>query len=512
MSLRRQLAPAALGCLLGTLSACGSDPSFEVNWRIAPSFDELGQASEPDSIAECTSWGLGGVRVTTIREGVTVDSRDFDCFADGAVAGPELTAGNYVIEVAGLRRNGTEWACVVPSDTLSNSECDGDIGCECTNDLDCDEGLSCAIIEGSNEFGDGDGDSDAEAPFIRVCDPCSARHVQELEVVAEQTASLEATLIAPPECDDGIDNDLDGLTDVLDPACAKDRNATEDADRSDTVINLTTTFLNDNPNANCDIEAPDAFPLDVVAFEAVVSQGEEVVDTRVLTCQRSLSIYSLTLPGGDYSLALTGFGVSPSVDPEATPVTITKTVDFTVSDQNGGFVGEIFDFSGEDFIPQLNGNIRFSSLFEIGGGVENTGVSRGCLSGGNNDSSPLNIDTVALRVVDADDTTVDPSALGLMGTEEDGAIVIDCPSSGAQLVETASLEWGAYRVEIEGRVGDVACFSETLQPLPGVQLTEPIDRVFVDGLPPAGCEDCTTDADCPSFFGICSDGICVSNP
>ena len=75
----------------------------------------------------------------------------------------------------------------------------------------------------------------------------------------------------------------------------------------------------------------------------------------------------------------------------------------------------------------------------------------------------------------------------------------------------ASIDWGAYRVEVEGRVGDNACFAETLYPLPGAQLTTPIDRVFVDGLPPAGCEDCQSDADCPSLFGNCVEGICTSN-
>jgi hypothetical protein len=519
MSLSRQLAPLALGIACASLGACSSEPSFTLEWRIATGLSQLDSAILPQSIAECTALGLGGVRVETTQGGIVMDSREFDCFADGEVAGPRLSAGEYRVEVTGLRRNGTAWECSVGSETIAVDSCDGAAGCTCSNDLDCDEGLNCAYIEGSNNVGSGDGDGDgdtAEAPYIRVCHPCSARHTQTVEVIAEEQVALEATLLSPPQCDDGIDNDLDGLTDLLDPACARDPEAQENADQSDTVVHLTTTFLNDNPNANCDLQASDSFPLDVVAFEAVILKEGETVDSRVLSCERELAVYSLILDQGDYELELTGYDLNPALDPDnATAMTTTKSVNFTVSGDQGGFVGESFDFAGEDFLPPLAGPIAFSSVFEIGGGIDNTGINRGCEPVGNADSSPLTVESLAITVLDANGDPVDPATLGyavpLLSQSDAETAVIDCPAAGSQSVTTMSLDWGAYQVEVEGRIAQTACFADTLFPLPNAQLSQPISRVLVDGLPPAGCEDCQDASDCPGSFNNCVGGICVGN-
>lgn len=498
------------------LAGCGEDPSFEVRWAIASDFTTLASPIDPESVAECTAFGLGGVRVTTKSGGLLIDEREFQCFEGGAVSGPTLDDGIYDIEVVGLRRNGNPWTCTLEVDTpvLMADDCEtGSEGCGCLPEAFCNEGLNCAAqILPFNSDGTRD-------PADPICLPCTAREKQRVEIDGSRP-ELQYTLIAPPECDDGIDNDEDGLTDVLDPACASDATKAEDSDLQDTIISVSASFLDNNPLADCDSTANIKFPLLVGTLQFEVHGPEGLLHSEVFECQRNLPLRTFPLPAGDYEIRLLGFTLPPFVPfPNKIPLppldfTVVKTLPFVVTASAGGFVNERIDFRGEDFLTPLQGRVGASFIFDADGDPATSAAGRLCTDASVKSGSPLDIEELRIRVLDRDGVAVDPATLAIPGGSVDGdATRTSCDNLNLEF-STAVLDWNSYTLEVEGLVGGEVCYDQgpaTMWTLPDEAKTETLFRVLVAGEPPAGCEDCSVDADCPSTSAPrCEASLCRS--
>ncbi len=476
-------------------AGCSEPPSFELRWSIAESFELLGDARTPESQAECTARGIDGVRVVTTQGGLTIDSREFDCFVDGLAPGPTLEAGRYLVEVMGLRRTQTPWSCQLDSTYIGDPNCTGGLGCACDEEGLCDEGLSCASQLQST--------ADGVEILGRFCEACTARSSFVIEIGGERP-ELDAPLISPLECDDGIDNDGDGLTDSLDPACARDPSRGESSDLDDTTIALQVSFLGGNNAADCIPGTNQAAPLGVSTIRTRLT-GNGVDEVRDDICQRALPLQLFELAPGDYQVEVTGMGNDGAGGLEAR--TLSETLDLSVGEL-GGFLAATVDFAGEEFLEPVTGTVgglpRF--VFEVPGAST---MARGC-SPSNNSSSPLEIDEVDLTVLDIDGQAVDPATLAFPGASAVGDVSrLACPNTG---LESSVLNWGSYALSIEGRVGTEVCFrtADPVDVLPSFPDAIQLQRVLVDGQPPAGCEDCSVDADCTNpEFPRCSAGLCL---
>lgn len=147
-----------------TICACGDTSSYELRWTIGCT---SGTGCEPKSIKGCSSVGLDSVHVeATFGAEVTVSV--FPCFSpgDGAVGrGPDLEPGAGTLAVTGLSPAG-----------------------------------------------------------IALTEPATVK----VQIPDNGMAPVTVDLPVPAQCGDGVDNDLDGLVDLLDPDCAD----TKDTDES----------------------------------------------------------------------------------------------------------------------------------------------------------------------------------------------------------------------------------------------------------------------------------------
>lgn len=477
--------PVALALGLVAFTGCGGEPSFTVSWGIAQDLAQIDDATEPSSPAECTARGIDGVRIVTRQGGLLIDERRFDCFEGGAVAGPELPNGSYDVEVLGLRRSQEAWACEVSTTYVGDPTCTGAQGCACSDDGRCDEHLSCA-----SQF------NEARTEVLaRFCEACTARAAFELEIDGS-VPQIEAALIAPPQCDDGIDNDADGLTDILDPACASDPQANEGDDFIDTIFDIEVTFLNGNKLAECKPGATNAFPLGVPLIVLDVKRDGELVERIEQVCRRNLPIERRELDDGDYTLEVTGYARDQD-GKASTPLTATESFDFQVAGA-GTFVTAQVDFAGDEFLDPITGAVGARFSYDI---VPNDGSSagaRGCASdpASSNQRSQIVVDEIDITVFDVAGDPVDPSTLGFMNATFIGdAARFACTNMP---IQTASLDWGSFAIDVQGRVQGEVCF-DTQGPvdvLPDLIDSFVVPRVTVDGQPPMGCEDCMSDADC----------------
>jgi hypothetical protein len=148
--------PLAAALLL--LGACGDAGSYELRWSIG--CDEPGDPScEPRSIMGCSRVGLDSVRATTLTGTGEATSVIFPCYSpdEGPVGrGPGLDPGIVRLEVTGLSPAGL-----------------------------------------------------ALTPVVR----------KNITIPETGLVRTQVNLETPPQCGDGVDNDWDGLVDLLDPGC-----------------------------------------------------------------------------------------------------------------------------------------------------------------------------------------------------------------------------------------------------------------------------------------------------
>ncbi len=444
---------------------CSEPPSYLVRWKLV---DEAGladpnQAAELTSVKQCADVGVSRIRVTTWRQDDSIlDRREYACFpgafeSGDAVEVPALPDGEYIVEVEGLRRTGEPWACIVDPDAAEQ-------------------------------------------------DPCVAFAEASVTVAEGTLPTVEVALLQPRQCDDGVDNDRDGRVDSKDPACILDPEGLESADASVTLFQISVSFL-DNPAvepANVSVDAlalaVDDVPLaEVTASELDTSQWPFRLPLQTESYEPGVHVFSLV-----------------GVDGSGDPVTSAFEVEFSVSEQSAGFVLETFDFGDEQFLEPIVEPFS-ASLALLLDASDSTGPA--CKLGGSLDGTPISIEQTWFRVTDEGEQALDAAALGLTGSASGGAITpVDeaggwisfaCPTS---TVASVPLTWGNYAIEIEGKIAGVACFSsEGAQPLApvgqsgaqSINLTRIVDD---QGVPPAGCEECSQDSDCSGQ--ICDAGIC----
>jgi hypothetical protein len=417
------------------LGGCGQPPGFELSWRIA---DSLGDAPMLTAAKQCSDVGIFSVRVTIRSGDVVVSIDEHPCFS-GVVEGPPLEPGEYTIEVEGLRRNGEPWPF----------------------------------------------DPDVDLAADRI-----AHDSESVVIIDGPLPSIEVVLLAPPECDDGIDNDRDGVVDGQDPGCevlplsGAPRSESNDAD--DTLFQLAVRFL----------DSPAVKPFNVGVQNILLELDGELlaqVPSSQLDYAQSpfrLPLLARDLEGETPDLQITAMGADG-------PLTETQTLAVT-----SAYVNEVIDFGSEAFLQPIVEPLAF--LFDPT-----------CSPGGQ-----LVLDSMRVRILDENGDplvldTLSGNTIGgstivetLAGPDLDGWFTFGCPVS---MITSAPLTWGRYTIEAQARLASVTCFSTPitdLTPQPASAQTIALERVLNDGQP--ACPECSKDLDCVMQAGtICDDGLCV---
>lgn len=416
---------------------CSENPSFEMRWQISPT--PGAEAAELKTAGQCAEVGIGQIQVASKQDGVTIDLRNYPCYpvdfedAGGVLPGPELPDGDYRLEFTALGQAGQTW--------------------------------------------------DELEPEVR-------------EVTVSGSSALQITDLAfdaPPPCNDGIDNDSDGLVDSHDPSCRLTASGREDTDTT-----LTTFFVNQRLLGGY----TPCYAVGLAKLELkLLDMGNEPIHIPVEVACTALGTSSVGVrlpqnPEGCtadcYTWEATG------VDSSGTPVTATKTGTFGVTPDQNGLVSLDVALDGSDFIDPISSPLEFSLNF-----ISNDVVgARGCTPPNQNKAGILEVNSIELTFFDANMSEVDL-------VDADGmAFSNECP---AGVLTTELLDqWGVYYVQAEGlsAEGEV-CFSNAQDPAPASAHT-----LFSISLPrapgdlPPSCVDCQTDADCGSCQNCCIEGIC----
>jgi len=485
---------AAILALAGA-SACQEPPSYRLRWAIEGR--EQPDGAEPTvglDVAACSEAGLFQVRARAYSDsGVYVDERLYPCFSaalanpEGMVDGVTLPPGRYAIELRGVDRTGDPWEGEPTSVT--------------------DEDHPGCVPGGPSEC----------RPTELVCD------CQPLEVLAEgaaasapsatavQTGSTidlpEFVLVAPPECVDGIDNDLDGLVDTGDPSCNVDfGDGTEGVAVGVTELRIDVTFLGRNAAATCN-----SVPLRRLRLAVGEGDAQEVVLEG--PCQTDRPYVALVrLPAGLTTFTVTGYdGIGTAARP-ADPVTHPKTFVTEIS-EFGGTVARSVDFAAEDFIEPIVEPIRVRPVYvsEVGPGADPRFSCEPPTAAPGTARGQLTLDALRMQVLDARGNPLDVPVTSADGTVLDGTSVLPCDVS----LTTAPLAWGGYSVVLEAlsAEGEV-CFSNVGTPQlmapSGSELPIYLARHYLeDGTVPASCLDCAINADCNLEDELaCVNGVC----
>lgn len=469
---------AGLAVALGfALLGCTAEPTTALRWRLA---DAEGEAPALTSVTQCSSVGVASVRVSTLVGGtdlcsaVLVDEREYAClpeaFALGdPVDGPALEPGDYAILVQGLRRSGDPWPCGTDDEEL-----------DCALDPELVETPGYCVARALVE--------------VSVDDSSRITSVNGEPLAADEP--LEVVLEAPPECDDGIDNDGDGKVDGTDVACLLAPEGPESADASVTFFQPTVSFLGTEGVKPVNVE---------VNFLDVELDGEPLAyisrnQLDYSSWEYELPLLFASLEEGEHEFSITGvrrFGLG-----DETPVTQPLTRVFSTT---AGFPPDNFDFASEDFLAPLVYPFALNLTLTLG---PDSFSAYACELGGL--AGPL-LERMWIRVTDEADIPLDAATLGLNVAAVDeagGWVSFDCP---ATILRSAALDWGRYSIQVEGRIGGETCFesgaAQPLLPQPTSAQALMLDRVLDGAAPPPACQECINDDDCDAQ--LCSDGICV---
>lgn len=432
---------------LAAATSCGEPPSYLVRWKL---IERSGKVDDLTSVKQCADVGISKVRITTRRDQVVVDWREYPCFQAAfehgeGVEGPALPPGEYEVEVEGLRRTGEPWSCEL--------------------------------------------------------EPCIAFAGSTVTVAAGELPQIEVELRAPPECDDGIDNDRDGRVDGKDPGCVLDPSGPEAADSGLALFQIKVGFLG----------SPAVKPVNVMVRALRLEVDGELLEL-VMADQLDTSQYPFRLP-------LIGRSIDPgdhlfsivAVDNHGVPLTSAYEEPLNIEADQPGYLDKDFDFGSEQFLAPI---IQPFAL-TVGLTLDQLGdVTSTCGLGGH---AGVAIDRMRFRVKDQDGQSLDAATLGLAAMagpiavvdEDNGWVSSNCPTA---MLRSADFTWGRYSLELEGRIGDVACFTSDgslgLAPVGNAGAQSFFLQRIVDaqGAPPPGCEECFGNSDCSGQ--ICDAGIC----
>ena len=467
--------------LFAALPACKDTPSYRLRWSLQGRPDP---ANPDDALVEldvtrsfhCSQLGVNTVRVRAIDHlGLVAHEDVYPCFVEGfedldeTAEGPELRPGAYALEVRGVQRDLKEWIDPTPDPEVEDGACvpDGDpLGC---------------------------GRADL------VCD------CQEFEAVRDETFTELDTFVlrAPPDCVDGIDNDVDGLVDGQDPGCGAREaaagdcvdgidndgdGAIDDADSGCVVsesndvsvvqFTLRVTLLDENPAATC--TGVGLTRLHVTA----TAPGNEPVALATLECRVGDTLFfSAELPQSaePYAIEIQGR------DNAGNPITATLPFEDTVVPGSDAIVDLDIDIGADDFEPPIEAAGQF--LIQLGTYPDSAPE---CAPG---EPAPLVIPELSLQLLDLAGDPV-PGATLRDGTPLDGT-ALECTAS---VLYTDALTWGGYRLAGEALAVDgTICFRTA----PGGALLAPdsnavivLEPVLEGGSLPPACFDCTGAAGC----------------
>lgn len=459
-----RIVPIGLFAFFGL--GCQEDPSFRVRWEVAPA--DGSEAAALVSPVQCSDVGLIAVQITARDElGTVVDQRLRACFPPGfddpetTIAGAPLSPGPYAVEVRGVRRDNVGWT----RELGTLEEMEPNPGCR------PEPGLSPA---------EQDPQCDLEA---LSCD------CMFLEVEAEQTVALTDFQISPPpQCEDGVDNDRDGLVDDFDPSCrVGGQSATESQDISAVQFALDVSVLDGNDVATC-------AGLRISRFVITIDDGQVLAEP---ACRLDGTIFfTEELASGPHVVQVV------ATDGTGQALTEAKEFSIEVQEDGGGLVSLAIDFAAAEFLDPIVAPARLLVGFLPHPDAE---FSRGCapvpLTGG----GMLTVEDVRIEMLGPHGEPLDPPVELSDGSPLDGQTPIACPAGE---LTTESLSWGEYLLEIEGRseAGEV-CFTNTGTPAvtaPNSTFSVVVPRVDP---PPPSCRDCEVDGDCAIGF-VCDAGIC----
>jgi len=413
---------------------------------------------------ECSQVGVSIVQVLAYADvpGLTpgewplVSIDEFPCFPrdfyseGGTVGATILSPGDYVLAIRGVRSNPDRDPWLAP---------DVEPPCENINDP-----TSCPPCIPDRDT------------CVEGMQTCTCRDLQVSDGQTEDFPDL--VLGAPPECDDGIDGDGDGLVDVTDPGCiVSDDEAFEP---SEARANLRFSFrLLGVPEVETETNIP--VVCDVVGIREFRIQTADVELTTPCPAGLGPRAFAIDVEPGPQELRVWG------VDAEGERVT-REEVRPWIATRSEIPIDIAIDFAGDDFLAPITAPATFAPC-----PTTESAISHVEMRALNARGAPL-IDPIAL----ADGTLLDGHRLA-------------CADLDAT-VGTEALNWGAYQLEVTWYAGDTACFTTGDTPLP---LTP--DRAFalvpgepVGGETSAGCPACTDDRHCEPGFA-CSLGQCESS-
>ncbi|MCX4247660.1 hypothetical protein [Paraliomyxa miuraensis] len=544
---------AALGATLGA-TACQEAPSYRLSWEL--------EGYREVSAATCAESGVLSVRVRAyalptldapnleelIRDELLLPCQRATLDDEGNVVGATLPPGDYAIQVRGVDRTSTPWI-EGSADRITIDARGEDNGCGGSGTQECGPGAPFCVVASGLRCHDGslgdpcDDDTQCQAPYacngdnaceyLTGCDPetdygsCMGDQLvcacQRLTITAKDqpgpgsggdavaveegsTAELPPFgLVPPPECNDGIDNDHDGLVDGLDPACAVSfGDGTEGLPVGITELRLDVTLF--GGTAPCS-----AVPLTRIRLDwhgegdGEGETSEETILEDSCQLERPYTV-SLRLPAGPATFSVVG------LDRDGLVVTTTKSFGNEIS-PTGGTVNAAIDFGANDFLEPIVSEIRARPVYVSQLGLE--ALDRSSCDPPQKNGAPygglLQLEQLRLELLNGHGGPLG-APISLEGGEViDGPTALDCRT---ELV-TEDLVWGSYLMVIEAlsAEGEV-CFSNAQDPFfaaPG-NVQPILSRVHLDdGTVPDSCHDCETDADCGDEERLrCVANVCQS--
>lgn len=546
------LLPMLATLLVAGPSGCQETPSYRLRWTI--------EGAESPSVAACAEVGLFQVRALVFAlpeagalnfDSFVRDDRQFACHPSafdsggdgggdgtGTVGGGALPPGEYAVQLRGVDRAGQVWtegvAATAADNVQEGRDCgdgqlcpaeapycvldrcyDGSAGDPCESDDGCGASLRCNP-EGECQVVTG---CDHQSDYDRCLDEQLVCDCQRLTVVEEgATVELPPFVLAPPpECDDGIDNDHDGLVDASDPSCtAATSNGTEGLAVGVTELRVELTLLGRNHAASCT-----SVPLRRLRLAIGEGSAQEIVLEEACRLDAPY-VALLQLSEGPAVFTVTGYdGVGTAASP-AQPVTHPKTFEVEINGF-GGTVSLEVDFASTDFLEPIVGaaSVVPNYVSEVGpGGFVRSSCTPPPISFAEPDGPTrglLQLDRLRVELLNGHFSPLEAPVALPDGTVIDGPTEIACTSS----LVTEPLEWGSYAMVVEAlsTAGEV-CFSNVGAPVllaPGNATGLFMPRVYgPEGEVPPTCRDCEVDADCGledelyCVAGVCQQG-CMSS-
>ncbi|MEM6289745.1 MAG: hypothetical protein AAGA54_00725 [Myxococcota bacterium] len=438
--MRRSTVCGLLACA-SLLAGCQETPSYSVRWRVAdrPGIDAAPTPEPQDEVMTnpiaCSRNGVSLVELAIFDSlGEFVDFIDRPCFPEAfrngraAINGNVLSPGDYTAIMWGTRASGATWGTCLPDDDVTD---DFDGLCDGVNGLSF---IAEALRQNFELCEDG------VCPGGLLTCECKSFSVR-----ADRTTRIpDFTLDAPPDCEDGIDSDGDGLVDQLDPGC-------QVADLESTPVLtpellLSLSVLSGNPNANCGSIRVGRLGLTI---------DGEALDP--IDCNVGRTRFSFPLAAGPHTFGVVGLAAPQNVE----AATVEKTIEFTVS-QSGVATPREFevDFRDIDLVEPLEAVGSFTYGFELPdellevpeGEDPPTQTFVDC-------NDPLLDDkTLSIRALGPSGVALDPPLLTM------GGQALDASCSAAAVI-TETVRWGTYLIEVEAtnEDGDV-CWTNAGSP------------------------------------------------